>query len=192
VLSSAVTVADRSDELRLYSVPGRAGLGGWPATSPSVIGEGEDLIASPAEAPGLESLLKEQRTEIGREASEVWRIRRGVARFPVDLAEDSVPAEGGLEHLIDAEKGCFPGQESVAKIRNLGHPSRVIRALRSEAELQAGTEVVADHVGVGLITSAAPAAEGGTACLARIRWAAAERGLATRDGAPLTLVDPSA
>jgi tRNA-modifying protein YgfZ len=103
-----------------------------------------------------------------------------------------VPAEAGLDALIDAGKGCFLGQESVAKIRNLGHPARVVRALRSEAEILAGAEVWAGGGAVGRITSAAPGSGGGTASLARVSWAAAEAPLTTADGALLAPLGPSA
>lgn len=193
VLSSAVTLTDRTADLCLYAVPGAAAMRlGFPGTRPSVLGDGEDLLTAPDGAARVESMmLNKQLTEVGDIALEAWRIRRGVARFPVDLTEGSVPAEAGLDHLIDAEKGCFLGQESVAKIRNLGHPARVIRALRTEAIIGVGAEVVADHVGVGRVTSATPGAPGGTSCLARVSWAAATSSLATAGGVPLVAAGPS-
>jgi folate-binding protein YgfZ len=187
VLSSAVTLTDRTAELSLYSVPGlAAGRVGFAGSRPSVLGEGQDLLAPRAGAARIEStLMNKQLTQVGGEALEVWRIRRGVARFPVDLTEASVPAEAALDALIDAGKGCFLGQESVAKIRNLGHPAFVVRALRSQVEVRAGAEVLASGVEVGRITSAAPAPEGGTVSLARVSWAAADAALGTAEGVPL-------
>jgi folate-binding protein YgfZ len=187
VLSSAVTLTDRTAELSLYSVPGPgAGRVGFAGSRPSVLGEGEDLLTPSAGAARIESMLmNEQLTQVGGGALEVWRIRRGVARFPIDLTEASVPAEAALDAIIDAGKGCFLGQESVAKIRNLGHPAFVVRALRSPAEVRAGAEVLAGGVEVGRITSAAPAPGGGTASLARVSWAAAEAALGTAEGVPL-------
>jgi folate-binding protein YgfZ len=193
VLSSAVTLTDRTADLSLFAVPGaavaRLGFG----SRPSVLGDGQDLLTTPAAAARIESMMMiEQLTQVGGEALEAWRIRRGVARFPVDLSEESVPAEAGLDALIDATKGCFLGQESVAKIRNLGHPARVVRALRSEVEVRPGAEVLAGGAAVGRITSAAPAAGAGTASLARVSWAAAEASLTTADAAPLAPFGPSA
>ena len=194
VLSSAVVLTDRTRDLDLYSVPGRgADRVGWPGSRPSVLGEGEDLLTPPAGAARLESMmLNKQLTQVGDDALEIWRIRRGLARFPVDLTEDSVPAEAGLDHLIDTEKGCFLGQESVAKIRNLGHPTHVVRPFLTGADLGPGTEVVAAGEVVGRVTSAAPGAQGGSACLARVRWAAAEAPLSSADGVPFTATDRSA
>ncbi len=56
----------------------------------------------------------------------------------VDFEEGALPAEAGLDDTIDVTKGCFLGQESVAKIRNLGHPPTVLRHRRSEACGRAG------------------------------------------------------
>jgi folate-binding protein YgfZ len=136
-------------------------------------------------------MLNKQLTEVGEDALEVWRIRRGVARFPVDITEASVPAEAELDHLIDVGKGCFLGQESVAKIRNLGHPTHVVRRMSSEADLGPGVEILAGAEVVGQVTSAAAAADGGTACLVRLRWGAAQAPLATPDGVPLRATDRS-
>jgi tRNA-modifying protein YgfZ len=193
VLSSAVTLTDRTDDLTLYCALGRAAERvGWPGTRPSLLGAGEDLLTSPAGAARLESMMmNKQLTEVSDDALEVWRIRRGVARFPVDLGEDSVPAEAGLDHLIDTEKGCFLGQESVAKIRNLGHPTHVIRAMATDADVGTGTEVLADGSLAGRVTSATAAAGGGSACLVRLRWAAAEAPVATEQGVSFRVADRS-
>jgi tRNA-modifying protein YgfZ len=193
VLSSHVTLTDRTDDLGVYCVLGAAAdRVGWPGTRPSVLGEGEDLVTPLAGAARLESMMmNKQLTQVGDDALEVWRIRRGLARFPVDLTEDSVPAEGGLDALIDAEKGCFLGQESVAKIRNLGHPAHVVRHVLAEGDVGPGLDVVSEGEVVGRVTSAAPADGPGTACLARVRWAAAEAPLATADGVRLAAADRS-
>ncbi len=123
--------------------------------------------------------------EASAEAGEVWRIRRGVPRFPTDLDEDSLPAEAGLEFLIDFTKGCFLGQEAVAKVRNLGHPPRTVLALRAAVPVQPGEPVMADGREVGTVTSAAPSREG-FALLARVRWEARSVLLATTSGGALT------
>ncbi len=80
---------------------------------------------------------------VGPEALEAWRIRHGLARFPVDLDADSLPAEAGLdvEPVIDRTKGCYLGQESVARVRNLGHPPRVVLGVRAETPLRPGAPV---------------------------------------------------
>ena len=62
-------------------------------------------------------------------AVETWRIRSGRPRFPVDLTTESFPAEDpAAEAAIDTTKGCFLGQESVAKTATFGHPTHLVRA----------------------------------------------------------------
>jgi len=123
--------------------------------------------------------------EASAEAGEVWRIRRGVPRFPTDFDGESLPAEAGLEFLVDFTKGCFLGQEAVAKVRNLGHPPRTVLALRAAVTVQPGERVVADGREVGAVTSAAPSSEG-FSLLARVKWEARSLPLATASGGALT------
>jgi folate-binding protein YgfZ len=126
------------------------------------------------------------RASVGMAAFEIWRVRRGLPWFPVDFDEHSVPAEARLEATIDLSKGCFLGQESVARVRNLGHPGRLVLALRANAQVSAGESVVADGEAVGAVTSAAPI-PGGSATIARVRWGARARALRTASGVRLRL-----
>ena len=86
-----------------------------------------------------------------------------------DFDERSLPAEAGLDDLIDSGKGCFLGQEAVARVRNLGHPETTLVALRAATEVGRGDGVYADGAEVGTVTSAATA-DGGTILLVRVRW----------------------
>jgi folate-binding Fe-S cluster repair protein YgfZ len=90
-----------------------------------------------------------------------------------------------LERLIDVTKGCFLGQESVAKVRNLGHPPTVLRHLRAEAPVAVGVSVLAEGEPVGQITSAAPGRHGGSVLIARVDWHAGEVLLLAGDGSRL-------
>ena len=133
----------------------------------------------PAGAEGLEP--------VSVTALETWRIRRGIARFPVDLDEDSLPAEAALDDgvVIDRAKGCFLGQESVAKVRNLGHPARVILGLRADGPVHAGDAVVAEGSDAGVLTSVeAPGGPG--AVIARVRWAVRHAELRSGQGVLLS------
>lgn len=123
---------------------------------------------------------------VGPEATGAWRIRHGLARFPVDLDEDSLPAEAGLDDgiTIDRAKGCYLGQESVAKVRNLGHPSRVILALQAQGPARPGQAVLAAGVSAGVLTSV-DASEDLVRVLARVRWDAREADLRSDAGVPL-------
>lgn len=126
---------------------------------------------------------------VGADAFETWRIRHGIARFPldfpVDLGGDPLPAEAGLdvEPVIDRAKGCYLGQESVARIRNLGHPPRLLRAVRADRPLRPGLTVFAGGAAVGMVTSVEPG--GGPAAMVRIRWDARAAALEAEGGIPL-------
>jgi len=185
VLSSDVAL--RETDLMVISVP-EGGESGTDASvfRPSILGPGADLVLPPAQAvSSAAALLRDGLVEAGPEAIETWRIRRGVPRFPVDFGRDSLPAEAGLEPLIDFTKGCFLGQEAVAKVRNLGHPPRVVLALLADGPACQGERVVADGREAGEITSAAPDREG-SAVIARVRWDAKEASLSTAGGVALS------
>ena len=123
---------------------------------------------------------------VSPEAFESWRIRSRLPRFPVDLDEDSLPAEAGLDvaPIVDRDKGCYLGQESVAKIRNLGHPTRVVVGVEGSETLAEGQEVVGGAGPVGMLTSV-DVLGGQRVALARIRWEARDTVLATGDGTSL-------
>ncbi len=125
--------------------------------------------------------------EVDAGAAERWRIERAIAVFPVDVDPDSLPAEAGLDvpPVTDTAKGCFLGQESVARVRNLGHPTRVVLPSRADGRVRAGDALVAGETQVGVVTSAAERPDGVTAVLARVRWDARDAELRTPAGALL-------
>jgi folate-binding protein YgfZ len=190
VLSSDVELVDRSDRSVIVAV-----LGGLAAEdgdgalllTPSVLGPGHDVVVPPGEPVGrLRDRLRQRGLdEMTAKDLESWRIRRGVARMGVDFGPGALPAEAGLEDTIDLTKGCFLGQESVAKVRNLGHPPWVLRHVRSRTLIVPGAPVMAAGVAIGEVTSAAEGS-GGTDAIVRVRWEAASGPLSTAAG-PLSL-----
>ena len=126
----------------------------------------------------------------GPEALEAWRIRHGLARFPVDLDADSLPAEADLdvEPVIDRSKGCYLGQESVARVRNLGHPPRVVVGVRAKTPLRPDAPVRSKGARVGSVTSVEP--RGGSSAMVRIRWDARDTDLTGNGGIALERREP--
>jgi tRNA-modifying protein YgfZ len=120
----------------------------------------------------------------GADAFAAWRVRHAIAAFPADLDGDSLPAEAGLdeEPVIDRAKGCYLGQESVARIRNLGHPPRLVVSVEAEGSVHIGDRVFSTGTQVGVVTSTDPL---GPTAIARIRWDARESELTTGDGTGL-------
>jgi tRNA-modifying protein YgfZ len=98
------------------------------------------------------------------------RIENGRPRFGPDVNEDLLVNETPLlEHAVAPDKGCYPGQESVARIRNLGGVRRTLRGLRSLGVVLSGAEVRTDAGIAGVVTSAAPLVAGGSAAIALLR-----------------------
>jgi folate-binding protein YgfZ len=192
VLSSAVVIEDKTDALVLYAaLGGAAGRVGWAGTRPSAIGPGMDVVAPVGNAWRLvDMMMKKLLTEVGPDALEAWRIHRGSPRFGADFDQTFLPGEAGLvDETIDLEKGCFLGQESVAKTRNRGHPPRLVLTLRADGRLERGTPVLAGTVRVGEITSAVASTDGAsTAAIAVVRWEAAQAPLTTPGGGALQRV----
>ena len=187
VLSSDIALS--RSRLRLFAVPGgtdppdRFGN----AYRPSVLGGGYDLVVGASENAVFEELRQELASDgllpAGPEAVEARRIRRGVAAFPRDLDTESLPAEAGLDAapVTDRAKGCFLGQEAVAKVANLGHPTRVVVPVQADVAIRAGETVRAgDGAQVGLVTSASDRLG-----IARVRWNARDADLATESGTRL-------
>jgi folate-binding protein YgfZ len=175
VLSSAVRLERPSDDRSVFLFPAREEI---------VTAEGDDRSVLIRRWVGSGSIV------VGERAFEIWRVGRGNPRMGIDFEAGALPAEAGLERLIDVTKGCFLGQESVAKVRNLGHPPTVLRHLRCDTHVIAGTSVSAADRGsadpeVGRITSAAPARVGGTVLLARVQFRAADVHLIASDSSPL-------
>ena len=130
VLSADVQLEDVTGTLALLAIRGSPPTSDGPTSAePSVLGSGHDELVeagSPARAR-VAALTAAGLTQVGDDAVEADRIRHGVARMGQDFDTTSLPAEAGLEALIDAAKGCFLGQESVARIRDRGHPPRILR-----------------------------------------------------------------
>jgi tRNA-modifying protein YgfZ len=191
VLSSDVELVDRTEDVEVVAVlGGEAAEDGDDAVrlEPSVLGSGRTVVVpagDPARALG-ERLRGLGLADVAPADVETWRIRRGTARIGVDVETDALPAEAGLEDTIDFTKGCFLGQESVAKVRNLGHPPRLLVAVRSASRVEPGTPVFAGGELVGAITSAVEV-EGGSVAIARVRWEAAARPLEAEGAGSLSL-----
>jgi folate-binding protein YgfZ len=191
VLSSDVRLEDLSERTVIVAV-----LGGEAAEdsdaglilTPSVLGVGHDVLLPPGEAALALCRRLEERGLVDASAADIeaWRVRRGVARMGEDFGQDALPAEAGLEGAIDFTKGCFLGQESVAKVRNLGHPPRVLLRARSGTGIRPGTTVLADGGSVGTVTSVAEG-NGDVYAIIRIRWDSASEPLSTEAG-PLSLL----
>lgn len=101
------------------------------------------------------------------------RVEAGAAWFGIDLNERSIPLEADLMSAIHTNKGCYPGQETIAKIMNLGHPARKLVGIAWESEdPPAGGSVLraADKEAGTLTSSTFSPVLGRAIGLAMVKW----------------------
>ena len=95
--------------------------------------------------------------EVGEEELERWRIKAGIPRWGREIDGQILPAEAGLDEThISFTKGCYPGQEPIARQRYRGKVNRKLRVLDVEGDAAPGTELLLDSKKVGRITSSVP------------------------------------
>jgi folate-binding protein YgfZ len=120
---------------------------------------GYDLLG-PAGALGAarDYLLKRGADPVGLRAYEAARIRAAIPRFGSDITPENFPGEAGiLERAVNFEKGCYPGQETVARMHYRGHPNKRLYRLAIEGPPPTpGTEIFQGEKKVGYLTSLAP------------------------------------
>jgi aminomethyltransferase len=108
---------------------------------------------------------------VADEELERLRIEAGTPRFGREIDDRVLPAEAGLiERAVSLTKGCFPGQEPIARLQYRGHANRGLRVLALETTdlPDPESEVVYEGKAVGRVTSAA-AADGRAVVLAYVR-----------------------
>ena len=92
--------------------------------------------------------------EIGEETLEVLRIENGIPKYGVDADEGTIVSELGIENLISYQKGCYIGQEIIARIHFRGHVAKQLTGLILETEAKTGDELKSlDGKNAGKITS---------------------------------------
>ncbi len=101
---------------------------------------------------------------------ELRRIEAGVPRWGREIDDRILPAEAGLDVThVDFGKGCYPGQEPVARLHYRGHPNRGLRVLELDDVPEIDAELVYDGRTVGRVTSAARRVDGSVVALAYVR-----------------------
>ena len=103
--------------------------------------------------------------EIPAESAEIARIVAGLGRYGVDLGPRNFPQEARLDAALCFTKGCFVGQEIVARIRSRGAVNRLLVRLELGAASQADAPIALDGRKIGHVTSAAALPDGGFAAL---------------------------
>ncbi len=131
-----------------------------------------DVIVGSGDGPVLATALADVVPLVGPGAIEAARIERCVPAFGSELGEDRNPLEAGLIGSISFNKGCYVGQEVVARLNTYEKVQRRLAVLRCETgPVHAGEDVLAGGERVGVVTSAARHPEGGFVGLAYVRRA---------------------
>jgi folate-binding protein YgfZ len=98
------------------------------------------------------------------------RIEAGVPRWGHEIDDRVMPAEAGLDRThVSFSKGCYPGQEPVARLHFRGHPNRELRVLELDEVPEYDAELLHEGKAVGRVTSARRREDGSVVALAFVR-----------------------
>jgi folate-binding protein YgfZ len=136
---------------------------------------GYDLIVSEAAASDLrDRLTSAGAEEVSETAAEIVRVESGRPRFGREMTQSTIPQEAGInERAISFTKGCYIGQETVARLHYKGKPNRHLRGLRLEAPAADGDPVALGERKLGTIGTAVLSPALGPIALAILRREAA-------------------
>jgi len=149
---------------------------------------GVDMIVSAAEAAALRDRL--DAPLVSEEAAECVRIESGRPRLGLDMDESTIPQEAGLnERAVSFTKGCYVGQETVARLYYRGKPNRHLRGLRLTVPAERGDPIQLADKQVGTIGSACVSPTLGPIALALVRREASPGGEVLVGGAPAHVVE---
>lgn len=117
------------------------------------LGAGFALLARAGEAEGILNGLDV--APVGMRAFEIYRIEQGLSLLGKDVEEANFPQEGRMEAALNFQKGCYLGQEVMARIDAQGHVNRFLMGIISDTPLQPGEKLFNGEKEIGKITSTA-------------------------------------
>ena len=184
-----VEIEDASGEWALLSVIGpaaseRPARGRSPASTPSASTRrdgveilavatdlGVDLIARAHQTGELRRLLASaEAVDVTEAAAEILRVESGRPRFGREMTTATIPQEAGIDkRAVSFTKGCYIGQETVARLHYKGKPNRHLRGLRLEAPVSDGDEIRLGDRAVGQVGTAVLSPAHGPIALAIVR-----------------------
>jgi len=137
-----------------------------------VFGVTEGLPTADYGEPAVEVLDERLEPTLADEELELRRIRAGTPRWGREVDERVLPAEAGLtERAVSFTKGCYPGQEPIARLHYRGRANRGLRVLRLSLDEPPpyDAELLYEGKVVGRVTSAVRDPKGGVLALAYVR-----------------------
>jgi tRNA-modifying protein YgfZ len=107
---------------------------------------------------------------VPEEAAECLRIEAGRPRLGLDMGSETMPQEAGIsDRAVSFTKGCYVGQETVARLHYKGKPNRHLRGLRLSEPAERGTDIVLDGKTIGRLGSTCASPRLGPIALAVVR-----------------------
>ncbi|MEX0875018.1 MAG: hypothetical protein WD646_07025 [Actinomycetota bacterium] len=214
VESSATDLAERLESMRFRT---KVEIESVPRTHVTVLGVGAPSIGRPGqttldpaalsfggeladvatadlytEDPGSVTALR--KFEVApSQIYEMLRVEAGVPAFGVDYGTDNLPQEAGLTRAVSVEKGCYIGQETIARVHFRGHINKVVRPLKL-ADVDPATALGRDLLlagrKAGRITSAVLSPRNGSIGLGMVGVDAAQDTVLEVDGGGSATVGP--
>jgi folate-binding protein YgfZ len=132
---------------------------------------GLDLMVRADQVDELRKVLAgSEATEVSEQAVEIVRVESGRPRFGREMTTATIPQEAGIaERAVSFTKGCYIGQETVARLHYKGKPNRHLRGLRLDAPVTDGDAIVLGDREVGTIGTAVLSPAYGPIALAVVR-----------------------
>jgi tRNA-modifying protein YgfZ len=133
---------------------------------------GVDVVCAAEDAERVRAALAVP--EVPEAAAEVLRVESGRPRYGVDVDDGTIPQEADLnERAVSFEKGCYVGQETVARLHYRGRPNRRLRGLRLSEPVPTGTPLALGERAIGRLGSSVVSPRHGPIGLALMRREAA-------------------
>jgi folate-binding protein YgfZ len=143
---------------------------------------GVDVICEPGTVLDVEP--------VAEEAAECLRIEAGRPRLGYDMDAETIPQEAGInERAVSFTKGCYVGQETVARLHYKGKPNRHLRGLRLSKPAERGSEILLGERVVGRLGSTSVSPRLGPIALALVRREAEPGATVQVSGASAEVVD---
>jgi len=132
---------------------------------------GIDVICASSEAGSVvAALLATGAERVSEAAAEIIRVESGRPRFGREMSSATIPQEAGIDdRAVSFTKGCYIGQETVARLHYRGKPNRHLRGLRLDGPVADGDSITLETRDVGRIGTAVVSPAQGRIALAVIR-----------------------
>ncbi|MCP5463909.1 MAG: folate-binding protein YgfZ [Deltaproteobacteria bacterium] len=115
---------------------------------------GYDLVIETQDYDFWQDTLSQKNfVELSEEQIETTRIQNTVPRFGEDVTTDHLPQEARLDRVLHFDKGCYLGQEVIARLHYRGHANKFLTSLRSESPVQIGDALCSDDKEISVVTS---------------------------------------